>query len=328
MKYAISSLLLIMSVQTYAQDLLDGWYFNPNQPGNGFNVNTQADITGIALFDFEQNGDNQWSIATDQISIDSEYIIFDANLRAPLTGSCFECPFMPNSGNASGDNIRIRFQIQPNNQGNTIADVTLRGRTETYERQLFRFGSPLDFMLSEWNLIEVFEFTSGRVSPFVDIARFDSVGTTSEGQAFVAGQLISDDAQSIVVLQIPGTPLFAMLAQNVVGTDARAWIFFAFKNTLVGFTDFGDDPLSDLINNPSLGRELRGSRSGDTINRNNAIDLGVLNIDSTSQSASPRHNIKLKYLNLADDASAKLRLFDQEKLNNIMINLVRQSSGE
>lgn len=306
---------------TYGQDILDGWYFNPDQPGNGFNVNTQADITGVALFDFEQDGDNQWATAVDQLSVVGDYEVFEADLRAPLEGSCFECQYQPNSGNASGDTITIRFQIAPNDAGNTIAEVTLRGHTEVYERQLFRFSSPLDYMLAEWNLIEVFELTPGSPIPFADIARFDSIGTTSDGQPFVAGELISDDGQPIVILQLPDSPLFAMLAEDAVGTDARAWIYFAYKNTLVGFTDFGDDPLNDIINNPESASELRGSRTGNTLNRNNAIDLDTRNQQNSLQ--AERVKDLDAYQVMADQVGESLIQFDAAKIQSIMRKLIR-----
>lgn len=266
--------MLLCSVSTVqAQDILDGWYFNPDQPGNGFNVNRQADITGIALFDFEENGDNQWAIAVDQLAFEDGVSVFEAELQAPETGACFDCPFVPNEGNASGDTIRIEFDTE-NEDGSTSAVVTLRGQTETYVRNLFRFSSVLDYMLSTWVMTAFFEDPTGSIRPATEIIRFDSVGTTSQGDPFIAGFLANRNNQiATAFFTVNGDDLgignLGVLVQDIIADLDQFWLFKGYKENINGMTAISDDPIATVID--TGGSFFVGSRFGTTVNRNSAF---------------------------------------------------------
>lgn len=323
MKHLLTFLFITCSVCTHAQDLFDGWYFNPDEPGNGFNVNRQADITGIALFDFTLSGRNQWATAVDEVVVQGDFVIFQANLRAPATGACFECPFMPNSGNESGDVITIEFGLLPDQAGNTFADVTLRGKTERYVRQLFRFSEPMDFLLAEWNLVEVIELSSSTVS-FVEIAVLDQVGT-SNGEPFIGGRLITDDDNVVVALQESTTGLIFMLATDVVGELDQAWAFIPYKEWLVGFTEVGSDPLTELIQNPELAGELRGSRFGRTIRRSDADDLGEISNPGNLTSTNGVSGLDQKYQKISQGVTSLEYIVSSADTTELYLELLRRA---
>ncbi len=265
--------MLGVMFETQAQDILDGWYFNPDQPGSGFNVNTQANITGIALFDFEQNGDNQWATAVDTLSVEDGFNIFEAELRAPESGACFECPYLPNEGNASGDMIRIDFQILAGEDGNTVAEVTLRGQTETYVRTLFNFRSVIDYLLSTWTLTQIVPspIFDGTVTANTQMIRFDMVGVLSDGSPFVSGSVISSNNQIATAVFVPPDGDFtegsiALFAPDtIVGLD-QFWLFQAFKESLIGVTAVGEDPITAVADGNS--NLFSGGRVGITFNNN------------------------------------------------------------
>lgn len=267
------ALMMGAAFETTAQDLLDGWYFNPDQPGSGFNVNRQADITAIALFDFEMNGDNQWSTAVDALEVEGDVTVFEAELRTPETGACFDCPFVPNEGDVGGDTIRIEFQLF-NEDGNTSADVTLRGQTETYVRNLFRFSNPLEFLLSTWALtgLEPDPSLNGTVTALTQVIQFDTVGTTTAGDQFIAGRVISGNLQMAIASFTEnggdfGNGNIAILTNDVFPDLDQFWLFRAFKESLIGSTVIGADPVADFIAGSNV-NPFNGGRIGATTNSN------------------------------------------------------------
>lgn len=264
---------MVYGLTAGAQDFLDGWYFNPNQPGSGFNVNQQADVTALALFDFTVEGDTKWATAVAQLEfLDNGNSVFEAPLTEPENGACFDCPYEPNSGNIGGDMLRVEFAGVPDADGNLTALVTLRGTTEVYEQLLFRFSSVLDFLLSTWTLTAFQSGGGDLVVPLSEIVVFDSVGVTTGGVPFVAGELLSRP-NSLAVAQFAPTASFqpgelVILADNVIGSDDQLWLFTAYKESLLGFTEIGPDPVTSIQNNADF--LFSGHRFGNTINRNNA----------------------------------------------------------
>lgn len=307
---------VVYGLNASAQDFLDGWYFNPNQSGSGFNVNQQADITAIALFDFTTDGDTQWATAVDQITFNQNGDeVFEAPLTIPASGACFDCPYFPNSGNIGGDVLRVVFSGQPDANGNVTATVTLRGTTESYEMLLFRFADALDFMISTWTMTAFVDGADGVIIPVAEIIEFDSVGVGSDGVPFVAGQLLSRP-DSVAVAQFAPSNLIepgglidlgdlVILADNVggVGVD-QFWVFEAYKESLVGDTEAGDDPISTI--QVSGGVDFTGHRLGNTINSNSAAvspqsqTLAGRLVNSETKPATPR------MVALADQLSAQL----------------------
>lgn len=310
MHYFTFFIFLAVSITASSQDFLDGWYFNPNQPGSGFNVNTQADITGIALFDFEQNGDNQWGIAVDDIATQGDFFVFQAPLSAPSTGACFECPYTPNQGNSSGDTIRIRFQILPADNGNTIAEVTLRGNTEIYVRNLFRFSSVLDYLLSDWGLTIVQPRGDGTNIVLTDQIRFDIAGT-SDGIPFVGGNVVSSNNEIAVALLVsdvvPGAGgIVVIQVENFFQGSDQVWALALFKESGTGFTSFSSNALEDALS--GQGVQFFASRYGATLNRNQAtpaqaVDSTVLLTDSPDKFRQPTAEVQ----SVADALVRKLR---------------------
>lgn len=265
---------VIYGLNASAQDFLDGWYFNPSQPGSGFNVNQQADITAIALFDFTDDGQTQWATAVDQIEMgEGGSEVFEAPLTIPENGACFDCAYFPNEGNIGGDVLRVVFSGQPDADGNITASVTLRGTTEPYEMLLFRFGDALDYMLSFWTVTAFVAGNNGVTIPVSEIIEFDSVGVDSDGVPFVAGELLSRPDSTAVARFAPsdfGLGELVILADNVGGVGVNQfWVFEAYKESLVGFTEAGDDPISTI--QITGGVDFRGYRFGGTLNRNNAV---------------------------------------------------------
>ncbi len=289
----IRSLILIVGViyglNASAQDFLDGWYFNPSQPGSGFNVNQQADVTAIALFDFTVAGDTMWATAVDELDIlQNGDEVFEAELFEPENGACFDCVYQPNSGNVGGDTVRIVFEIEPNAAGNLVARVTLRGTTEIYEQLLFRFASPLDFMLSDWTLTAFGELPDNVINPLTEIISFDSVGVDSNGSRFVAGRLRSRPDSVAVARLLPeaqfGRGQLGILADNINGNQEQFWLFLVFKETLLGDTSIAADAIMDILVSPDF--EFTGHRVAATINRNDAIVIPQVE-GLRAQSAKP-----------------------------------------
>ncbi len=274
-----------LAFESQAQDILDGWYFNPDEPGSGFNVNTQADITGIALFDFDQAGDTQWFTAVDTMGTVDGFNVFEADLRSPENGACFDCPFFPNEGNVSGEPIRIAFQVLSGSDGNTVAEVTLRGTTETYVRTLFNFSSVIDYLLSSWALTQIVPSPvfDGTVTANARVIRFEGVGVLDDGSPFVTGVVSSQSNRPATAVFVPPDGDFvegsiALFAADVFGELDQFWLFQAFKESLIGVTAIGEDPIALVAAGDST--IFSGGRIGSTFNRNIFTVPGTQALDS------------------------------------------------
>lgn len=228
-RLAFLGLLTILPSTLTAQDILDGWYWNPNESGWGINVEVQGDTMFIAVFTYRENGSPIWYYGVS--AIDYSDPVFDGNLGLASNGACFTCPYSPPGfDDDGGGHMRIDFDTPSGIR------VTWRGRTTTIQRQFWAFGVPIDFLFGYWGLIRGIEV------PFADYYVFNSRQTDDSGAPFAAGQALDE---SIVVAQwFEDETTFAMLNRKSSGD----WYyeFLATKQFMIGrywILDVGESPI-------------------------------------------------------------------------------------
>lgn len=293
----LSTFILLFAVSfsqfAFGQDFIDGWYFNLNEPGNGFNVNRQAGITEVALFDYRDDESNEWFIAVGSLTRNAADTadVFDAE-QLSFTGSCFDCDYEPSVATPT-DALRVEFMDRPNADGFSVAQVTLRGKTETYVRFIFGFAGPLGFLLGNWNFTQLVEDTTTQeIVPFTDVVQFNEIDTQVAGSAtIIIGDVLSNNSATIGATLLSEGPFAGnalVLAFDLFdGLDA-AFLFAPAKENLTGTVQLADD-IDDAMDTLIAGGGdlLTGARIGQSFTPTGAAS-SVTSESSNSAAAKDR----------------------------------------
>jgi len=96
--YKIAILLLFISTNSFSVTPETGWWWNPNEPGRGFNIEHQDGIVFIATFIYDENGIPIWYTTSGRL-LNSNV---KANMEKFKDGQCITCEFMPPSSEVDG----------------------------------------------------------------------------------------------------------------------------------------------------------------------------------------------------------------------------------
>jgi hypothetical protein len=124
-----------------------GWYYNPDQPGRGFNIEIQDDTLFMAGFVYDTNGNPIWVIASGPMSSDMTFMApaFQTANGQPL-GGAYRSPATMPFGTAT-----VVFTTT------MTANITVNGYSFTVTREQFGF----DFTSTTQPLLGEFAFVTG-----------------------------------------------------------------------------------------------------------------------------------------------------------------------
>jgi len=120
----------------------NGWWWNPNESGRGFNLEIQNDLLYFSTFIYNQDGSPQWYTAVGKITSAG---VFTGDLLGFRNGQCVECAYRAPTSQGSPGPVSIKFTSE------TGGTLTWLGRTVPIVR--FAFGTPaggLPYLLGEW----------------------------------------------------------------------------------------------------------------------------------------------------------------------------------
>lgn len=122
----------------------NGWWWNPQTSGSGFNLEIQNDLLFFAAFAYDSNGNPTWLTAGGRMSSDRD---FTATLSSYSGGSCYGCSYhAPVSSNAGL--LSLHFTSSQS------AVLTINGVSENVERFDFWLNNTApDAMLGEWSMV-------------------------------------------------------------------------------------------------------------------------------------------------------------------------------
>jgi hypothetical protein len=184
---------------------VDGWWWNPQESGRGFNIEMQDDEMFIAAFHYTPDGSPLWWVANGRYNANTgrmtgQFVEFAG-------GQCPGCPYSPPAVvNGAGSPVTIDFHSA------VRATVQWNGETIPIERQYWRFAidQPNLFLFGE------FHFTSGGLGIyFGDRIYFNDSHTDTDGTEWVVGQIRGASSNRIAVARFePGNNRFAILLDS------------------------------------------------------------------------------------------------------------------
>lgn len=143
-KLAAACVVVGATIGSSAHALLpeNGWWWNPNESGRGFNLEIQDDLLYFSTFIYAQDGSPQWYTAVGKVTAAGA---FTGELLGFRNGQCIECAYRAPTSQGSPGSVSIRFTSE------TAGTLTWLGRTIPIAR--FAFGTPVGgvpYLLGEW----------------------------------------------------------------------------------------------------------------------------------------------------------------------------------
>jgi hypothetical protein len=140
-------LLIMLSLLTHtglAATPENGWWWNPDEPGRGFNIETQNGIVFIATFVYNDAGNPIWYSGSGALN-HAETVTMD--LFRTEGGPCFGCLYTPPQSLHSGNQLTAQFDSE------STATVFINGVKHTIERFDFNLGAGLQRLLGIWSIV-------------------------------------------------------------------------------------------------------------------------------------------------------------------------------
>lgn len=119
----------------------NGWWWNPVQPGVGYNIESQSGTMFVATFVYDEDGNPVWYSGAGQINREN---IVTINLLRSSGGQCLGCVYTMAQSGDSGYQITLSFS------DDSHGIVRLNGVEMPIERFNFNLGSGVEKLLGVW----------------------------------------------------------------------------------------------------------------------------------------------------------------------------------
>ncbi|QBQ53852.1 hypothetical protein [Nitrosococcus wardiae] len=130
----------------------NGWWWNPQEPGSGYNIEIQEGMVFIATSVYDDEGHPVWYSGSGQMDPNERVTM---RLLRSEGGPCLGCSYISPQSFDSGHSLVITFNSE------TTATVSLDGDRSTIERFNFALGSGVNRLLGVWTI--VFQVTTDRL---------------------------------------------------------------------------------------------------------------------------------------------------------------------
>ncbi|MCH9696981.1 MAG: hypothetical protein K0U68_02655 [Gammaproteobacteria bacterium] len=242
--------VLLFAVESaFAIDPENGWWWNEQEPGRGFNLEIQNKTVFVAAFVYTEDGQAVWYSGSGELQADNSVTI---ELSEFSNGQCIRCTFKAAELKGNADTVTIRFLT-----GNT-AEIDWSGGTVAIKRFNFNLGSRWqDQMLGEWMLVSgstlIAAYTGDRII-------FDELEQTSDALVVKGHRQGNNNAQISVFDAIENnTSVKGFGYSGLMLTDSatlRAYAFdFQGLNRIDGITvDIPEQSTEQEINEALVNR--------------------------------------------------------------------------
>ena len=147
LRIALTTIVAALVIQP-AQAMLpeNGWYWNPNESGRGFNLEIQDNALFLSAFVYKPDGTAAWYVGGGPMGSDRTWI---ADLYETVSGQCIGCAYRPATLLPSGT-VSITFTNERS------AVISLLGGTVSVVRQDWSNSgvASRDALLGEWSTTE------------------------------------------------------------------------------------------------------------------------------------------------------------------------------
>jgi hypothetical protein len=152
----------------------NGWWWNPQELGMGFNIESQNGKVFIATYVYDHSGNPLWYSGSGEL--DNTYNTVTIHLQISQNGPCLACPYHPPKAMDAGQPIILQFTSKGKGW------VSWQGKTMPIKRFNFNHGTGIQRLIGEW----VFLKTDGENKGFRII--FDSV-RQEQGKLVAVGKI-------------------------------------------------------------------------------------------------------------------------------------------
>jgi hypothetical protein len=246
----------------------NGWYWNPQESGRGFNIEIQNDVLFMSAFVYDADGHPLWIIAGGKMSSDRT---FTGDVLVTFGGQCIGCPYAAPVPSQYG-RVSITFT------GASTATIVLNGTTINVMRQQFGwdFSSPPTPLLGEWAMVE-----GSAADPVYSGERITLSTTANAIDGLVAAGSRTGDASAVAISSYVASSNTWVMLMDSSGTQYRLYVFaFAAFDRIEG-TRY----LYAKGTQPTVGVNFIGQRikSAAAVAGSDAPGTGKMRITATSR---------------------------------------------
>ena len=215
MKYGIRSLVMAASLAALSSSAsavtvggpFPGLWWNPAEPGRGFDIELQGDTMLVSTYIYESSGDPIWYLSSGTYNHANG--TFTSSFDSYSNGQCFGCPWVTPvlQSNAAGP-ISITFYT------NQTATLTYPGGTINIIKYNYAFGTKTDMLYGEW----AFSFERAGVVDG-DWVVFDQPYTDSSNVVYASGYVVGNPSWTALGRYEPNSTEVQITVQR--GTDTQ-----------------------------------------------------------------------------------------------------------
>jgi hypothetical protein len=213
-----ASLLVVNSA--FAVTPENGWWWNPQAPGTGYNIETQNGTLFVATFVYDNNGNPIWYSGSGQIGGGTTVIV---NLFQSKGGPCFGCVYSTPKTSESGYQITLSFP------DHIHGIVTANGYQTPIERLNFNLGTDISKALGPWFIVipNLFGVQSLNGFGLSDIITYSQVSNGAVIGRRVAGGISA-------VAPTPEADIYISLTQISAQKNTATVFRFNSLNNIIG----------------------------------------------------------------------------------------------
>ncbi|CAB1277417.1 hypothetical protein [Candidatus Nitrosacidococcus tergens] len=181
-KLIFSIFFLFLTKYAIAASPENGWWWNSDQSGIGYSIETQDNTLFVTTFTYDSKGNPIWYSGSGLLSND----ITTINLLQSIGGSCFTCAYTAAITSDSG--MEINFSFTDSGHGNATVD------NQTIPIERFNFG----YEENDLRIIGNWTISAPFINRSNDIYGFSSVVSYIPSSDSVIGKSISGSSQLFI----------------------------------------------------------------------------------------------------------------------------------
>ncbi len=193
MRYILTAVFfsaLLFSSNSFSFHPVDGWWYNPDESGRGFNIEIQDDEMFISAFHYRENGEPVWWVANGRYNDNTGQMT--GEFLELKNGQCPGCPYngFPDIVEGAGSPVTLEFDSA------ITASLNWDGESIPLVRQYWNFSldEPDSFLFGE------FHVTSGALGVYFGQQFYmDDTFVGSDDKEYLSGKIRGASSERVAV---------------------------------------------------------------------------------------------------------------------------------